>query len=89
MYYKLRWNSTQFVMYYKLRNYYKLQRNTGAQQEDWNPTETRHKWTYCTELVTGLNIDCMAWRLTANWMEETSQQKKKMYVLPFQTSLYM
>ena len=29
MYYKLRWNSTQFVIYYKLRNYYKLQRNKG------------------------------------------------------------
>ena len=27
MYYKLRCNSTQFVIYYKLRNYYKLQRN--------------------------------------------------------------
>ena len=27
MYYKLRYNSTQFVIYYKLRNYYKLQRN--------------------------------------------------------------
>ena len=26
MYYKLRYNSTQFVIYYKLRNYYKLQR---------------------------------------------------------------
>ena len=30
MYYKLRCNSTQFVIYYKLRNYYKLQRNKGA-----------------------------------------------------------
>ena len=30
MYYKLRWNLTQFVMYYKLRNYYKLQRNIGS-----------------------------------------------------------
>ena len=29
MYYKLRCNSTQFVIYYKLRNYYKLQRNTA------------------------------------------------------------
>ena len=29
MYYKLRCKSTQFVMYYKLRNYYKLQRNTA------------------------------------------------------------
>ena len=29
MYYKLRRNSTQIVMYYKLRNYYKLQRNNG------------------------------------------------------------
>ena len=29
MYYKLRCNSTQFVIYYKLRNYYKLQRNNG------------------------------------------------------------
>ena len=29
MYYKLRCNSTQFVMYYKLRNYYKLQRNNA------------------------------------------------------------
>ena len=28
MYYKLRCNSTQFVIYYKLRNYYKLQRNS-------------------------------------------------------------
>ena len=27
MYYKMRCNSTQFVMYYKLRNYYNLQRN--------------------------------------------------------------
>ena len=27
MYYKLRCNSTQFVIYYKLRNNYKLQRN--------------------------------------------------------------
>ena len=27
MYYKPRCNSTQFVIYYKLRNYYKLQRN--------------------------------------------------------------
>ena len=27
MYYKLRCNSTQFVIYYRLRNYYKLQRN--------------------------------------------------------------
>ena len=27
IYYKLRWNSTPFIMYYKLRNYYKLQRN--------------------------------------------------------------
>ena len=32
MYFKLRCNSTQFVMYYKLRNYYKLQRNTDKQQ---------------------------------------------------------
>ena len=31
MYYKLRCNSTQFVIYYKLRNYYKLQRNTASQ----------------------------------------------------------
>ena len=30
MYYKLRCNSTQFVIYYKLRNYYKLQRNKGV-----------------------------------------------------------
>ena len=30
MYYKLRCNSTQFVSYYKLRNYYKLQRNRGS-----------------------------------------------------------
>ena len=30
MYYKLRCNSTQFVMYYKLRNYYKLQRNRAV-----------------------------------------------------------
>ena len=29
MYYKLRCNSTQFVFYYKLRNYYKLQRNNA------------------------------------------------------------
>ena len=29
-YYKLRCNSTQFVMYYKLRNYYKLQRNNAC-----------------------------------------------------------
>ena len=29
MYYKLRCNSTQFVIYYKLRNYYKLQRNNA------------------------------------------------------------
>ena len=29
MYYKLRCNLTQFVIYYKLRNYYKLQRNTA------------------------------------------------------------
>ena len=29
MYYKLRCNSTQFVIYYKLRNYYKLQRNSA------------------------------------------------------------
>ena len=28
-YYKLRCNSTQFVMYYKLRYYYKLQRNNA------------------------------------------------------------
>ena len=28
-YSKLRCNSTQFVMYYKLRNYYKLQRNSA------------------------------------------------------------
>ena len=27
MYYKLRCNPTQFVMYYKLRIYYKVQRN--------------------------------------------------------------
>ena len=27
MYYKLRCNSTQLVIYYKLHNYYKLQRN--------------------------------------------------------------
>ena len=31
MYYKLRCNSTQFVIYYKLRNYYKLQRNSASQ----------------------------------------------------------
>ena len=31
MYYKLRCNSTQFVIYYKLRNYYKLQRNKAFQ----------------------------------------------------------
>ena len=30
MYYKLHCNSTQFVMYYKLRNYYKLQHNTAC-----------------------------------------------------------
>ena len=30
MYYKLRCNSTQFVIYYKLRNYYKLQRNIAV-----------------------------------------------------------
>ena len=30
MYYKLRCNSTQFVIYYKLRNYYKLQRNSAV-----------------------------------------------------------
>ena len=30
MYYKLRCNSTQFIIYYKLRNYYKLQRNTAT-----------------------------------------------------------
>ena len=30
MYYKLCCNSTQFVIYYKLRNYYKLQRNNAA-----------------------------------------------------------
>ena len=30
MYYKLRCNSTQFVIYYKLRNYYKLQRNIAS-----------------------------------------------------------
>ena len=30
MYYKLRCNSTQFVIYNKLRNYYKLQRNTAS-----------------------------------------------------------
>ena len=29
MYYKLRCNLTQFVIYYKLRNYYKLQRNNA------------------------------------------------------------
>ena len=28
MYYKLRCNSMHVVIYYKLRNYYKLQRNT-------------------------------------------------------------
>ena len=32
MYYKLRCNSTQFVIYYKLRNYYKLQRNSADQK---------------------------------------------------------
>ena len=32
MYYKLRCNSTQFVIYYKLRNYYKLQRNMALYQ---------------------------------------------------------
>ena len=30
MYYKLRCNSKQFVIYYKLRNYYKLQRNNAV-----------------------------------------------------------
>ena len=35
MYYKLRCNSTQFVIYYKLRNYYKLQRNKGGQCWPW------------------------------------------------------
>ena len=30
MYYKLRFISTQFVMYYKLRNYYIAQRNNAA-----------------------------------------------------------
>ena len=29
MYYKLRCNSTQFVIFYRLRNYYKLQRNNA------------------------------------------------------------
>ena len=29
MYYKLRCNSTQYVIYYKLRNYHKLQRNNA------------------------------------------------------------
>ena len=32
MYYKLRCNSTQFVMYYKLRNYYILQRTSAVLQ---------------------------------------------------------
>ena len=36
MYYKLRCNSTQFVIYYKLRNYYKLQRN------NWLPLFISH-----------------------------------------------
>ena len=31
MYYKLRCNSTQFVIYYRLRNYYKLQRNNAVE----------------------------------------------------------
>ena len=30
MHYKLRCNSTQFVINYKLRNYYKLQRNSAT-----------------------------------------------------------
>ena len=33
MYYKLRCNSTQFVIYYKLRNYYKLQRNKAGDNQ--------------------------------------------------------
>ena len=36
MYYKLRCNSTQFVIYYKLRNYYKLQRNNAAESDAEN-----------------------------------------------------
>ena len=35
MYYKLRCNSTQFVIYYKLRNYYKLQRNKPHQLDGY------------------------------------------------------
>ena len=35
MYNKLRCNTTQFVMYYKLRSYYKVQRNK-AQVSYWH-----------------------------------------------------
>ena len=35
MYYKLRCNSTQFVIYYTLRNYYKLQRNNACIAINW------------------------------------------------------
>ena len=43
MYYKLRWNSTQFVIYYKLRNYYKLQRNTALTKINFRDTVLREK----------------------------------------------
>ena len=37
MYYKLRCNSTQFVIYYRLRNYYKLQRNMAPKKKGMAP----------------------------------------------------
>ena len=44
MYYKLRCNSTQFVIYYKLRNYYKLQRNTAHLCAVTYMTEAKQKY---------------------------------------------
>ena len=55
MYYKLRCNSTQFVIYYKLRNYYKLQRNTA-------PSEIANKDTNYgkPKLTISDSADCIA-----------------------------
>ena len=47
IYYKLRFNSTQFVIYYKFRNYYKVQRNKGYHEVHVSlPWQKRSKPAY-------------------------------------------
>ena len=56
MYYKLRCNSTQFVIYYRLRNYYKMQRNTRTEDEKLRAIEEfrAHVYQHGTARKTGI-----------------------------------